>query len=45
MSRLSRYHTEVIRENRMVRYVYLVNIFFLALTGFGQMPIYKRYYM
>lgn len=29
----------------VVRFIYLFNIFFLALTGFGQMPIYKRYYM
>ena len=26
-------------------YFYVLNIFFAALTGFGQMPIYKRYYM
>ena len=29
----------------VVRFIYMLNIFFLALTGFGQMPIYKRYYM
>ena len=31
--------------NRAVRYVYLVTVFFLTLTGFGQMPIFKRYYI
>jgi hypothetical protein len=28
-----------------VRYVYLVTVLFLTLTGFGQMPIFKRYYI
>ena len=28
-----------------VRWFYMITIFFLALSGFGQMPIYKRYYM
>jgi len=32
-------------SNRITRYVYLVNVFFLTLTGFGQMPIFKRYYI
>ena len=32
-------------SNRAVRYVYLVTVFFLTLTGFGQMPIFKRYYI
>ena len=27
------------------RWFYLLTIFFLALTGFGQMPIFKRYYI
>jgi len=27
------------------RYLYLFTIFFLALSGFGQMPIFKRYYI
>lgn len=31
--------------NRNVRYVYLMTVFFLTLTGFGQMPIFKRYYI
>ena len=28
-----------------IRYVYLITVFFLILTGFGQMPIFKRYYI
>jgi len=32
-------------SNRIVRYVYLFTVFFLTLTGFGQMPIFKRYYI
>ena len=31
--------------NRIVRYIYLITVFFLTLTGFGQMPIFKRYYI
>jgi putative Mn2+ efflux pump MntP len=31
--------------NRAVRYVYLITVFFLTLSGFGQMPIFKRYYI
>ena len=27
------------------RWFYLITIFFLALSGFGQMPIFKRYYI
>ena len=27
------------------RWFYLITIFFLTLTGFGQMPIFKRYYI
>ena len=34
-----------IRQNNAVRYAYLSTIFFLTLTGFGQMPIFKRYYI
>jgi len=29
----------------IIRYSYLTTIFFLALSGFGQMPIFKRYYI
>jgi hypothetical protein len=28
-----------------VRYFYLITIFFLCLTGFAQMPVFKRYYI
>jgi hypothetical protein len=28
-----------------VRWIYLTTTFFLMLTGFGQMPIFKRYYI
>jgi uncharacterized membrane protein len=28
-----------------VRYAYLIIVLFLTLTGFGQMPIFKRYYI
>ena len=27
------------------RWLYLITIFFLTLSGFGQMPIFKRYYI
>ena len=32
-------------KNRPLRCLYVLTVFFLALTGFGQMPIYKRYYL
>ena len=32
-------------SSRSFRYVYLVTVIFLTLTGFGQMPIFKRYYI
>jgi hypothetical protein len=28
-----------------IRWFYLITVFFLTLTGFGQMPIFKRYYI
>jgi hypothetical protein len=31
--------------NRTVRYVYLITVALLTLTGFGQMPIFNRYYI
>ena len=34
-----------VHDNRITRYLFLISIFMMALTGFGQMPIYKRYYM
>ena len=36
-------NTALIR--RPVRWLYLTTTFFLVLTGFGQMPIFKRYYI
>lgn len=27
------------------KYIYLITLFFITLTGFGQMPIFKRYYI
>ena len=30
---------------RGLRYSYIIILFIMALTGFGQMPIYKRYYL
>ena len=36
-----------IKSNRktIMRYFYLITVFFLTLTGFGQMPVFKRYYI
>jgi len=41
-----------LKENNMksnkkpiIRYFYLITVFFLTLTGFGNMPIFKRYYI
>jgi hypothetical protein len=31
--------------NRPLRWLYLTTTFFLVLSGFGQMPIFKRYYI
>lgn len=36
-------HNRVI--SRPLRWLYLTTTFFLVLTGFGQMPIFKRYYI
>jgi hypothetical protein len=36
-------YTRVI--SRPLRWIYLTTTFFLVLTGFGQMPIFKRYYI
>ena len=35
------------RENKksIMQYFYLITVFFLTLTGFGQMPVFKRYYI
>ncbi len=32
-------------HNRLPTYLYWITLFFLVLTGFGQMPIFKRYYI
>ena len=32
-------------QKHILQTIYSLAIFFLALTGFGQMPIYKRYYI
>ena len=31
--------------SRWVKILYILTLIFMALTGFGQMPIYNRYYM
>jgi len=38
-------HSQTAAPNSTVRYFYLTTVFFLTLTGFGQMPIFKRYYI
>lgn len=30
---------------KLRKYIYSITFFFLVLTGFGQMPVYKRYYI
>jgi hypothetical protein len=32
-------------QTKILQIIYSITIFFLALTGFGQMPIFKRYYV
>jgi hypothetical protein len=32
-------------DKRVLRWVYILTLFAMALTGFGQMPIFKRYYI
>ncbi len=36
-----------VKSNRktIMHYLYLITLFFLVLTGFGQMPVFKRYYI
>ena len=38
---------EMLRMNhdKIIKYIYFTAIFFLAISGFGQMPIFKRYYI
>ena len=38
-------HSTAAASNSAIRYFYLVTVFVLTLTGFGQMPIFKRYYI
>ena len=38
-------HSSAAIHSTTVRYFYLATVFFLTLTGFGQMPIFKRYYI
>ena len=38
-------NTSKFKQNKISRYLYRVTIFFLVLTGFGNMPIFKRYYI
>lgn len=33
------------RQSRTPRYIYLITVLFLVITGFSQMPISKRYYI
>lgn len=33
------------KQKTTSRYIFLLSIFFLTLSGFGQMPIFKRYYI
>ena len=42
---MSHGHNATAASNPAIRYFYLVTVFFLTLTGFGQMPIFKRYYI
>jgi hypothetical protein len=42
---MNRKLTITTKSNRIVGPVYIITMFLMALTGFGQMPIYKRYYM
>ncbi len=34
-----------IMQKAVFRYIYRIILFFTAITGFGQMPIFKRYYI
>ncbi|MDI6686931.1 MAG: hypothetical protein QME06_01795 [Desulfobacterales bacterium] len=40
-----RYDHTVKDKKNITGYFYLINVFFLILTGFGQMPIFNRYYI
>ncbi len=45
MNKPFRSQTLAVNGDRIARYLFLFSIFIMALTGFGQMPIYKRYYI
>ena len=45
MNQTGRSRALALNDNRIMRYLFLASVFLMALTGFGQMPIYKRYYM
>lgn len=45
MNQTGRSRALALNDNRIMRFLFLAGIFLMALTGFGQMPIYKRYYM
>lgn len=38
-------HSTIAESSSAFRYFYLSTVFLLTLTGFGQMPIFKRYYI
>ena len=42
---MSQGHSVTAASSSAIRYFYLTTVFFLTLTGFGQMPIFKRYYI
>ena len=42
---MNRSHSHTAAIHSPVRYFFLATVFFLTLTGFGQMPIFKRYYI
>ena len=42
---MSHGHSATAASSSGIRYFYLITVFFLTLTGFGQMPIFKRYYI
>ena len=45
MNHSDRSRALAMNDNRFMRYLFLLSIFLMSLTGFGQMPIYKRYYL
>jgi hypothetical protein len=45
MPRINEANTGEASTSRWAVYLYILTLFVMALTGFGQMPIYKRYYL